>query len=134
MEHRGEQFGTDCFKLWECGAIDLPAFAGRIVDAANLLVNVEDVSIGGGPGTQKVMSAWTQLGVSLRDAMTASITNVYHTCDAVIDIAARYADQDDAARISFGGWRDYEKNKHVGDHPPTLFDDPSTRPQVHGQI
>src|SRR5690242_20621306 len=115
MDHRGYDFGTDCFKLWECGTIELPAFAGRMVDAANVLVNVEDVYVGGGPGAQKVLSAWIRLAVSLRSAMTTSVTNVNEACDAVMQIAEKYADTDREARDSFRDWRSYEITKHAHD-------------------
>lgn len=132
MDHHGEQFGVDLFKLWECGTIDLPAFAGRMVEAADVLVGVDSsgVWVGGGAGTQRLMSSWMRLGDNLRTAMATSVANIYATCDALIQIANNYAETDAAASGEFTRRCADEVYKHASDRVPIVFDTPANRPRI----
>lgn len=132
MEHHGQQFGVDLFKLWECGTIDLPSFAGRIVQAADEIAGIDGsgIYVGGGPGARQLVSAWVQMGGQLRAAMTTSVANIYATCDALIQIANNYAETDAAASDEFTRRCANEVYKHAGDRVPIVFDTPASRPQI----
>jgi ketosteroid isomerase-like protein len=134
VDHHGEGFAVDLFKLWECGAIDLPAFAVRMVEAADTLVNIDSMYFGGGPGFQRIWSAWVQLADDLRNRMTTSVAHIYDTSDAVILIANKYADTDEQAgndfRNEYDARRGDEVTKHAHDPQRVVFDTPSVRPQI----
>jgi hypothetical protein len=134
MEHKGQNFGVDLFKLWEVAAIDIPAFAERTVQAADNLVGIESADVGGGPGTHRIISAWVQGSATLRQLMATSVDNTYQACDALKQIADNYAAADSAAVDGFAALSEYtarrndETTRHADDG--TVFDTPDSRPQI----
>jgi hypothetical protein len=130
VDHHGAGFGASCYELWDCATTDLPAFAQRYVAAAEPIAGLGWMSVGGGPGTQQIMTAWTQLGQDLRQAIATSVDNIYSACDALTVIAERYADSDTAAGRRFRDQRDHELGKPAKDLPHARYTDPSTRPRI----
>ncbi len=132
MDHNGQAFGVNLFRLWEMAAIDVPAVASRIVDAEHQIAGIESFYVGGGEGTQQVVSAWVEAGASLRTTLSQSVQNSYDACDALMRIAELYAEADhgNAASIEFAKRRDDEIDKHAADYPPTVFPTPASRPQL----
>lgn len=132
MEHRGQQFGVDLFRLWEVAAIDLPAFATRLVDAGIDIAEVSNAKVSGGAGTARVIAAWSQVAADLERLLSDSVDNTYAGADALISVANAYANSDADAKREFDARRTDEISKHQNDPNLIIYYDPGKRPQILG--
>jgi hypothetical protein len=131
VEHHGTQFGVECFRLWEIGSMDLPAFTERMVTAGKSLEGLEYTYIPGGNSFLGIMSAWTSVGTDLRQKIKDSVEHVYEACDALMTIAEHYAATDGDSEKEFTSRVSDEKSKHAdGTNGPALYDLGATRPEI----
>jgi hypothetical protein len=132
MDHHGTQFGVNCFRVWEVAAIDLPAFATRLVSAGNDVYNVTNAQITGGSGTAQVVAAWSRVASALESLFQESVDNTYAAADALSAIATAYSNSDADAKKEFDARRTDEITKHQNDPNVIVYDDPYYRPQIMG--
>ena len=132
MDHHGQQFGVNLFRLWEVSTIDLPAFATRMVYAGDDFYEISDPHIEGGPGTARILAAWSQLANDVDRTLVDSVDHTYAAADALMAIAKAYAETDAAAKAEYEARCTDEITKHLTDPSVVVYDDPYDRPQIVG--